>query len=150
MSNYYLDTSALIKCYVSETGSTWIKTLADPTAGNVIIVCDLTAVEVFSTLARRQREGTVTPANVLILQSRFLFDFEHEYLSVVLEDAVLSRARDLLNRYPLRSLDSIQLASALEAVNALGEPIIFISADKNLLAAAAGDGFNTDNPNNYP
>ncbi len=59
MSSYYLDTSALIKRYLGETGSIWIKNLVDLAAGHVIVVSDLTAVEVFSTLARRRREGTI-------------------------------------------------------------------------------------------
>ena len=107
MSNYYLDTSALVKRYLVEIGSTWISTLTPLSAGNVIIISDLTTVELFSTLARRQREGTVTQANGIVLQTRFLADLEREYLSIPLENSVLSRARDLLPRYPLRSLDAI-------------------------------------------
>jgi uncharacterized protein len=150
MSNYYFDTSAIVKRYLVEMGSTWVSTLVVPAAGNVIVICDLTAVEFFSTTARRQREATLTPANALILQTRFLADFEREYLSIPLEDVVLSRARNLLTRYPLRSLDAIQLACALEAVNALGESMTFISGDNNLLAAAAAENFHTDNPNLHP
>ena len=149
MSSCYVDTSALIKRYLAETGSTWIRNLVDWAAGNVIVVCDLTAVEVFSTLARRQREGTIAPADIVILQTRFLADFGQEYLSIALEDSVLSRARDLLNRYPLRSLDAIQLASAIEAAIILGEPLTFLSADRNLLNAAVGEGFRIDDPNSH-
>ncbi len=150
MSSYFLDTSALIKRYLNETGSTWIKSLIDLSSGHVIVVSDLTAVEVFSTLARRKREGTIAAPDILILQTRFLADFGQEYLSVALEDIVLSRARDLLNHYPLRSLDAIQLASAAEASTTLGEPLIFISADRNLLSAASNEGFGIDDPNNHP
>ena len=149
MSNYYVDTSALTKRYLVETGSSWVSGIADAAAGNVIIVCDLTAVEFFSTLARRQREGTVTPTDALVLQTRFLADFENVYLSVPLEGIVLSRARDLLTRHPLRSLDSIQLACAIEAMNVLGETMTFVSADNNLLSAASGEGFSIDNPNTH-
>jgi predicted nucleic acid-binding protein len=150
MSSYYLDTSALIKRYLAEVGSTWIKNLVDVASGHVIVVCDLTAVEVFSTLARRRREGSITAADTLVLQTRFLADFGQGYLSIALEDIVLSRARDLLNRYPLRSLDAVQLAGAIEASNILGEQMTFISADKNLLSAAIGEGFRVDDPNNHP
>jgi len=150
MSSYYLDTSALIKRYLTEIGSTWIRNLITPTAGHVIVISDLTAVEVFSILARRRREGTISSPDTLILQTRFLADFGQEYLSIALEDIVLSRARDLLNRYPLRSLDAIQLASSVESSITLGEPMTFISADKNLLNAALGEGFNIDDPNNHP
>jgi predicted nucleic acid-binding protein len=150
VTNYYVDTSALIKRYLVETGSTWVRSFTDSTAGNVIVVCDLTAVEVFSTLARRQREATIAAADIQTLQTRFLADFGREYLSVSLEEVVLSRARDLLNRYPLRSLDAIQLASAVEASNILGEPITFISADRNLLRAASSENFQIDTPYNHP
>lgn len=150
MTSYYVDTSALIKRYLAERGSTWIKNITDLKAGHVIVVSNLTAVEVFSSLARRQREGTITPADLLILQTRFLADFGQEYLSVALEDIVLSRARDLLNRYPLRSLDAIQLACAVESSIILGESMIFLSSDRNPLNAAAGEGFRTDDPNNHP
>ena len=150
MSSYYVDTSALIKRYLTEVGSTWIENITDLASGNIIVICDLTAVEVFSTLARRRREATIAPADVLVLQTQFLADFGQEYLSIVLENVVLSRARDLLNRYPLRSLDAIQLASAIEASIILGEPMTFVSADKNLLSAALGEGFHADNPYNHP
>lgn len=65
MTSYYVDTSALIKRYL-EVGSSWIKNMADSVSGNVIVVCDLTAVEVFSSLARRRREGTIAPADGLV------------------------------------------------------------------------------------
>jgi predicted nucleic acid-binding protein len=116
----------------------------------VIVICDLTTVEFFSILARYQRESKLMPANALVLQSGFLADYENEYLSVPLENGVLGRARDLISRYPLRSLDAIQLASAIEAVNTLAAPMVFISGDNKLLSAAAGEGFSIDNPNAHP
>ena len=149
MSTCYFDTSALLKRYLNESGSGWIRKLADPAYGNIVVVCDLTSVEVFSAFARRQREGTLSPENALILQNQFLAHFEREYLSLPLEAAILSRARNLTRFYPLRSLDSLQLASALEAVDLLDEPIIFLSADNTLLAIAANEGFATDNPNDH-
>jgi predicted nucleic acid-binding protein len=149
LNTFYLDTSALAKRYLSEQGSSWITALVHPTAGNIIVVCDLTAVEFFSSLARRQREGTITPADALKLQKQFLTEFERQYLSVGLEEAVLSHARNLVSRHPLRSLDAIQLASAHEAISILEAPMTFVSADKNLLAIAASEGFATDNPNEH-
>ena len=35
MTTYYLDTSALIKRYVQETGTDWVRTLVAPTAGTL-------------------------------------------------------------------------------------------------------------------
>lgn len=149
MSTYFLDTSALAKRYLNEQGSSWIIDLTHTNAGNDIIVCDLTAVEFFSSLARRQREGIIAPEAVLKLQKQFVADFERQYLSMDLKEPVLIRARDLVSSHPLRSLDAIQLASALEATSILNEPMTFVSADKNLLAVAASEGFATDNPNDH-
>ncbi len=36
MTTYYADSSALVKRYVTEMGSAWVKTLCDPAAGHVI------------------------------------------------------------------------------------------------------------------
>ncbi|HXT37016.1 MAG TPA: hypothetical protein VN837_15685 [Chloroflexota bacterium] len=63
---------------------------------------------------------------------------------------VLDRARALVNRYPLRTLDAIQLASAHQAADVLGEPVTFISSDRDLLAAADADGLLNDNPLDHP
>lgn len=151
MTTYYVDTSALIKRYLTESGSEWVREIANPKAGNVIIVCDLTPVEFHSTLAPRWREGEITGENTQILQNRFMADLEIEYLSVPLESNVLTIARNLFayTPYLLRSLDAIQLASAESAQVALGEPMTFVSADKRLLAAAGFHSFETDNPNDH-
>jgi predicted nucleic acid-binding protein len=59
-------------------------------------------------------------------------------------------ARNSIARYPLRALDAIQLASAVQAVQLLSVAVTFASADQNLLAAAAAEGFSTDDPNAHP
>ncbi|MEZ4672160.1 MAG: hypothetical protein R3E39_29995 [Anaerolineae bacterium] len=59
-------------------------------------------------------------------------------------------ATRLVDTYGLRTLDSLQLACALQAQIVLGNPITFISADINLLTAADAEGFGVDNPNNHP
>lgn len=150
MTNYYLDTSALGRRYLAEIGSGWLNGLIDPTAGHVAVICDLTPIEFFSALTRRQRENTLNAANALILRNRFLADYQREYLSIPLESPVLERARNLVSQYPLRSLDAIQLASAIVATQILNEPMIFLSGDANLLKIAVLEGFVTDNPYLHP
>lgn len=56
----------------------------------------------------------------------------------------------LLDQHILRALDAIQLACAVYARDLLDEPMTVLSADNNLLLAAAAEGFGTDNPNNHP
>ena len=48
MANYYLDTSALVKCYVTrEVGSTWVQNLTDRRVGNLLLLSQLALVEVY-------------------------------------------------------------------------------------------------------
>jgi predicted nucleic acid-binding protein len=150
LSTYFVDTSSLAKRYIREVGSAWVISWSHPSAGHVIVLAHLTSVEMFSLLARRQREGTLAAATVATLQNQFLLHAEKEYLIYPQDNAVVAHARSLITKYPLRALDAIQLASAREASNALSEPMIFVSADNNLLAAAAGESFTTDNPLAHP
>lgn len=57
---YFLDTSALVKRYVLETGTDWILNLTDVSAGNNIAIAQISWVEVLSALSRRRREGTLS------------------------------------------------------------------------------------------
>jgi uncharacterized protein len=67
---------------------------------------------------------------------------------------VVYQAEDLLERYPLRAYDAIQLASALVAnrrLSATGLPeLLFVSADTRLLNAAIAEGITTDSPDAHP
>jgi hypothetical protein len=73
---YFLDTSALIKRYVSEIGSVWVQSVIAPSSGNIITISELAKVDVAATLARRRRDGSLTPAAVhthLALQEPLVF-----------------------------------------------------------------------------
>lgn len=141
---YYLDTSALIKRYVAEPGSTWIRTLADPTAPHLLLTARLTVVEARSALARRKREALISDDDHAFTQYHF----------VELEGAVVNLAGDLLDRHPLRAYDAVQLASALMINSALIAAdlsgLIFLTADDRLLSTAQIEGMDCDNPNLHP
>lgn len=150
MSNFFVDTSALGRRYLSEVGSAWVRSWITPASKNVILVSDLTSIEMFSVLARRQREKFISELDTEAARNEVLLHIEKEYLSVRLESDVLIQARELVGKHALRTLDAIQLSCALKATNVLGEAMVFVSADKNLLVAAAAEGFATDNPNLHP
>ena len=145
-----MDTSALAKRYLNEVGSTWLSTWIEPAAGHEIIVARLAETELFTLLARRQREGTLTAADAARLEADFLYHGEAEYFVVPLTDAVFDLARQLVQRHPLRTLDAIQLASALQVAQTLSEPLTFVTADRRLLVIAASEGFATENPSGHP
>ncbi|MCP9495188.1 MAG: type II toxin-antitoxin system VapC family toxin [Pyrinomonadaceae bacterium MAG19_C2-C3] len=152
--SYYSDSSVLVKRHVLEVGSPWFRTLADPRSGNIIITAQLSIVEVFSALNRRCRESSISPADYTIIAAEFARVVSGEYEVVPPSVKVIDGARVLLERYPLRAGDAIQLASAIianENLRAANLPAgIFLSADDRLLAAAQAEGLTTDDPRLHP
>ncbi len=146
MSIFFADTSALAKRYIRETGSTWVSSWIEPSFGNIIVIAELALVEMRAAFSRRLRDGTLSAANITQLRNDFLLHAQNEYLIVHLDTPILAQAARLTDNHPLRTLDAIQLACALRAVYLLAEPITFVSADENLLSAAAAEGFIIDNP----
>jgi uncharacterized protein len=150
---YFLDSSALIKRYVVEMGSPWIKTLTDSATGNSLLLVRITWVEVLSAFARRQREGGITAAEVAALIQTFRSEFNSRYRVIEVDEVLVERAGELIVQYPLRAYDAVQLASALRVQSLLTSmpetQLIFVSADNRLLDIAQLAGLAIDNPNNY-
>ncbi len=151
---YFLDSSALVKRYVPETGTAWIQAIATPDIGNIIIIARITWVEVLSALARRQREGNLSDTDVDLIIQRFRFDLNNQYQVVEFDRALAESAGQLVNQFPLRAYDAVQLASVLRIqpafASATSTSLVFLTADDRLLTIAQTAGLLTDNPNNHP
>lgn len=151
---YFLDSSALVKRYIPEIGSAWINAIAFPNTGNLIIIFRITWIEVLSALARRQREGNLSNADVNLIIQQFCFDLNNQCQIVELDQALAETAGQLVNQYPLRAYDAVQLASVLRIQSAFASTtstlLIFLTADDRLLTIAQTAGLVTDNPNNHP
>ena len=154
MSTYYLDTSAISKRYVRESGTRWLRALTDPAAGHSLLTARITMVEMYSALARRKREGTVPAAECDTAAHAFTAHSNTDYEFIELDLDVVIAAHQLLERHPLRAYDAVQLASALLPNQALQRgnlaSLIFVSADERLNAAAAIERLTIDNPNAHP
>lgn len=151
---YFLDSSALVKRYVPETGSNWIQLITNPGTGNSIAIAHITWIEVLSALARRQREGSLSASELNIIAQKFRSDFYSQYQVLQINQALIEKAGELVIQYPLRAYDAVQLASALEFQAACAQipntQLVFVSADNRLLNIAQSEVLMTDNPNNYP
>lgn len=130
MSLYFVDTSALCKRYVFETGSHWVINLTEPRNEHTIVMSQLTLIEVVASLARRQREGAIDPTFFVELQNQFLLHAKKQYTVITLGMKIITLARQLVAKHPLRTLDSLQLASALLAQKQVEMPLIFVSSDQ--------------------
>ena len=154
MTQYFLDSSALIKRYVVEPGTTWVRSLTNRGSGNTVIIAQITQIEIVSGASRRVREGTLTTRTARAVRLLIHRHIRREYVVIGLTPQVVRRAEDLLAVHPLRTYDAVQLASALESntriVAAELSPLRFVSADARLLVAAATEGLMTEDPNAHP
>ena len=52
---YYLDSSAAVKRYAPETGSEWVRSIVEPTAGNTVYLGQVGIVEIAAALSKKVR-----------------------------------------------------------------------------------------------
>lgn len=129
----FLDTSLLVRQYAGRRGR-GLRGIE-----GTVWLSEIARVEFPSAIRRRIREGSLDPAAGLRVLGEFGRDFG-ESLRIPVDAAVLDRAAALVERHPLRSLDAIQLASALIVAEASPKSLRFGSTDAGLLAAAEAEG----------
>ena len=150
---YFVDSSALVKRYVRETGTAWVRGITRRRPSTHIYIALITAVEVTSAVARR-RGVTLSAAQASSILSRFRKHLAGRYLPSQITPALVSDAMKLANRHRLRAYDAVQLAAALDvyrdwSANRLGT-FVFVSADRDLNAAAIAEGLTVEDPNLHP
>jgi predicted nucleic acid-binding protein len=149
----YLDTSALVKRYVSEPGSHWLNTMSDPKAGRTIATALVTWAEAAAAFARKYREGHLLSTDYAGILKDLAHDFVHEYVIVEVDQVLVQLAVDLTMRRKLRGYDAVQLAAALMLnemlINDRFTPLTFIAADDDLLEAARDEGLLVDDTNDH-
>lgn len=154
MADYFLDSSALVKNYISETGSAWVSGLFDPALNNEVFIAAITPVEIIAAITRRARGGSIAASDATVACNLLRADLLTSYQIVELIDALIARAMTIAETHALRGYDAVQLASALE-VNILCvsnglPPLTFVSADDDLNSVALQEGLVVENPNAYP
>lgn len=90
MALYFFDSSALVKRYVHEHGSVWVRETTASPRGHLIHISLLTVAEIASALARRQREGSLSTSERDRLFGAFLVDCARSYLLLRVEEDVVS------------------------------------------------------------
>lgn len=151
MAAYFTDSSAVIKRYLRETGSVWVRELFASTPPNSFYAVATVGVEVVAAITRRARGGTVSQAGAARWCGVFLTDLNLEFAVVGVTGDLLRNAVSLARAHGLRGYDAVQLAAGLEA-NRLRladglSPLVFLSADNELNAAARSEGLSVDDPN---
>jgi uncharacterized protein len=151
---YFLDSSALVKRYVQEDGTSWVRRLTRGSARNSIYLARITAVEVTAAVARRRKGRTLTSAKASSILHRFRQHLGGRYTVIEITPALFNDAMRLANSHTLRAYDAVQLAAALEILRQRHEagwdPVTLISADHALNTAAMAEGVAVDDPNSHP
>ena len=134
----YVDTSAMIKLLINETGSTAAKRIW--LSADEVTSAKIVAVEAHAALGAARRGHRLTPAeyrwavaelDILLAQTTL----------VDITDEVITRAISLAVHEALRGYDAIHLAAAL-----LVGADTLTSSDTDLRAAAARNGLNVADP----
>ena len=148
-----MDASALVKRYVNEAGSEWLRGIADAEPIPLLFTSRMTIVEVISAFARRVREGALSSPDFIAARNAFRSDCLAHYQIMPPSPAVVDLACSLLGRYPLRAYDAVQLATALGARKFLTDSEYpsptFLSADERLNDAARAEGLAIGNPDKH-
>ena len=156
MPVYFLDSSAVIKNYLSETGSIWLRGLVNAAPRHELYVSRLAHVEVIAALTRRARGGRITPTDAANLISQFKAHLTTDFQVLEINLPLILQAVALAEKHGLRGYDAMQLAAALAIhtqLVALGLSSLgytFIAADVELNNAANAEGLRVDDPNLHP
>lgn len=134
--NVFLDASALAKRYVREPASDRVDEILRSASSLGTSMISLT--EIVSALCRRRRERKLSPAQYASAK-RALFEDIADATLVNLTEPTVGRAVHLLERWPLRSADALQVGSAAEWAADL-----FVSADRRQCAAARRYGLRVE------
>src|SRR5512147_406318 len=149
MRHYFLDTSALVKHYHAEPGSSQVDLILRE-SGAIFSIARLTLTEVPSVFAKKVRTREIAEPAFDGLRLRFLADVGGRIvLPARILNAHFETASNLISKHgktrPIHTLDALQLAVALSIQQPT--PIEhFVCADQRLCAIAALEGFTVINP----
>lgn len=149
MAAYFLDSSAVMKRYVQETGTVWVRALTASGTENFFYLARITDVEVTAALARRRGQPGLSVVQAVAALRQFRRDFGQDYRVVEITIALLQRAAQLADTHALRGYDAVQLAVVLD-VHARDQALVLVSADAELNAAATAEGLRVEDPNTHP
>ena len=133
----YIDTSALVKRYVSEPGSDAFDAFLQA-CGDSCVISSLGSTEFESMLQRLKRQGHIDEAYAEQARHEFLSDLNAALWSVhAFVPTTFARAAELIRKLeaPLATLDALHLASAIE-FRCDG----FATSDRQLFRAASECG----------
>jgi predicted nucleic acid-binding protein len=136
---YFLDTTCLVKLYILEDDS--FALAASAATAKELVVCAIAELEFLSAIGRRAKDGEMTARQYEQLLTAFQEDWSSTFVQQPVNGIVYDNARILLRNYRLRTLDALQLASAIAYSTFTKSSIRFLTADFSLAQVAQHEGF---------
>lgn len=137
--NYYADTSALMKLYLDESGSTDVIDILKDATG--LISSALTHLELVASIEFAKRIHRINSPIYRAQFSALELDVRKGMFTFIdVSPSILKRAIPLIRVHRLKSPDAIQLATAIESNKGYAGEIQFLCADRALLDAARREG----------
>jgi predicted nucleic acid-binding protein len=131
----FFDASAFAKRYVEENGSQLVDDICQQASElSLSVIC---LPEIISSLNRRVREKRLSRRQYATIKEH-LSDDLRDVTIINLTPEVIAIATRLLESHPLRAMDALHIACALEWGTDL-----FLSSDKGQITAAKKAGLNT-------
>ena len=130
----YLDTSALVKIYVTEPFREPVVSAMQE--AEAVASHRLAYVEAHAAFACALSDGKLTEGQLEAVKREFRADWEN-YLQVGTSQPLIQRAADLAEAFHLRACDSVHLAAADVLHTQSGETVLFACFDRKLNRAAA-------------
>ena len=134
----FWDSSAIVSLMVVEAGSARVRNWFD--SDSEIIVWTLTRLELLSAVARRRREESRSAAMLTVARRNILRAWDG-WSEITAVELVRRHAERLVESYPLRAADALQLGAALIAAEGDPTNLELVTLDRNLADAAEREGF---------
>jgi len=115
----FLDTSVFVKVYFKEAGSDAIVARSN-SPNQVLAASVLSFAEMHSAMARKYRERQINLLQLSRLRETFERDWETLVHAVELNQQTMEAIPGLVEQYPLKAADAIQLSAALWLKNNIG------------------------------
>ena len=133
----YLDTSALVKRYIDEIGTSQV--LEIWRMSERVATSPVAFAETLSALHRRRRESSTAIERIRVALEMFRSEWPG-FLKIEVSDELNTRLVALVERHPLRGFDAIHLASAMQLSDAVPDDMVFVCADRRLTEVAHNEG----------
>ena len=141
--NIFIDSSALVKVFVNEPGTSIIQPFIIDAFANsdvLLMTSAVTNAEMMAAFAALRRGRNLSQRQFEETVTRFRERWQ-EFSIPEVTSSLIDRSGEIGLQHKLKGADAFQLASALEA-----ETELFISTDNDLNAAATAQGLTVWNP----